>query len=108
MLIHRSSAAMARSFVMYRRRDRVAECFDSPDGIVATVEGNEELSLQLLAAGRREVQLEVGQPLIPGADAIESVGAGFGWMVEDGVELADCQCRIEEAGWRRGCSALVD
>jgi len=29
-------------------------------------------------------------------------------MVEDGVEFPGCQRRIEEAGGRRGCSALVD
>src|ERR1700680_1107796 len=90
------------------RRDRITECLDSTDGIIATVKRNEVLSLQLLAAGRREVQLEVGQPLVPGADGIELVGAAFGWMVEDGVEFGGCQGRIEEAGGRRGCSAVVN
>src|SRR5271154_6088745 len=88
--------------------DRIAKCLDGSDGLVAAVKGNEELGLQLLTAGGRKVHLEVGQTLVPRAHGIELVGAGFGGMVDDGVEFPGCQPRIEDAGGRRGGSALVD
>ena len=83
------------------RRDRVAKCFDCPDGFVTTFKWDEEFTLELLAARRREVQLEVRQALVPGADGVELVGAGFGWMAEDGMEFAGCQGSVKKRAGAR-------
>ena len=49
--------------------------------------GDEVLGLDLLAAGRGEVHLEVGHALVPGAGSAELLGAGLGSVAGYGVEL---------------------
>ena len=70
------------------------------------VEGDEVFGLELLTAGRGELELEVGETLVPGADNVELVAAGFGWVIEDWMEFPGCEGRVVEMDWR--ASALVD
>jgi hypothetical protein len=65
-----------------------------------------EFGLQFLAAGWREIEFEVRKPLVPEADNVELVAAGFGWVIEDWMEFPDCEGRVVEMDWR--ASALVD
>jgi hypothetical protein len=70
------------------RGDAVPELLDGEDGFVGAVAGDEVLGLELGAAAGSEVQLEVREALVPWAGDAELFGAGFGVVVDDGVELA--------------------
>ncbi len=78
--------------------DAVAELLDGEDGFVGAVAGNEVFGLEFGAATGGEVELEVGKALVPGPGDAELVGAGFGIMVDDGVEFAGGGFGAEELG----------
>jgi len=67
------------------RGDAVPELLDGEDGFVGAVAGDEVFGLELGAAAGGEVELEVGEALVPRAGDAELIGAGFGVVVDDGV-----------------------
>ncbi len=103
MLSQRLSAAMVRSSVMKRVwGDAVAELLDREDGLVGAVARDEVFGLEFGAAAGGEVHLEVGEALVPRARDAELVGAGFGVVVDDGVEFAGGDFGAEELGGEVG------
>ena len=78
--------------------DLVVELFDGEDGFVGVLAGDEVFGLDFGAAAGSEVELEVGKALVPGAGDAELVGAGFGVVVDDGVEFAGGGFGAEELG----------
>lgn len=67
--------------------DAVAELLDREDGVVGVLAGDEVLGLDFGAAAGGEVELEVGEALVPGAGDAELLGAGFGGVAGYGVEF---------------------
>ena len=82
--------------------DAVAELFDGEDGLVGAVAGDEVFGLKFGAAAGGEVQLEVGEAFVPRAGNAELVGAGFGVVVDDGMEFAGGGFGAEELGGEVG------
>ena len=69
------------------RRNVVAELFDGEDGLVGVVAGDEVFGLELGSAAGGEVHFEVGEAFVPRARDAELVGAVFGGVSGEGVEL---------------------
>jgi len=90
------------------RSDEVAELLDGEDGFVGVLAGDEILGLDLGATAGSEVELEVGEALVPGAGDAELLGAGFGGVASDGVEFLRGLFCAEELGgeWYGGGAGI--